>query len=56
MLRVFREVIGVEKAMKQQILKAIEQEWLLAITDRHAQSLTGTVAQILDFLFDAMGM
>eukprot|EP00554_Chaetoceros_debilis_P003530 CAMPEP_0194094552 /NCGR_PEP_ID=MMETSP0149-20130528/54548_1 /TAXON_ID=122233 /ORGANISM="Chaetoceros debilis, Strain MM31A-1" /LENGTH=153 /DNA_ID=CAMNT_0038780251 /DNA_START=58 /DNA_END=516 /DNA_ORIENTATION=- len=46
-VRLFREVVGVEKALKQQILKAIEQDWLLAITDRNSQSLTGTVAQIL---------
>ena len=42
-VRLFREVVGVEKALKQQILIAIEQEWLLAITDRNSQSLTGTV-------------
>ena len=54
-VRHFREVTGIEKALKQQILKAIEQEWLLAITDRHTQSLTGTVAQILEFLFDTYG-
>ena len=54
-VRLFREVVGVENALKQQILKAIEQEWLLAITDRHTQSLTGTVAQILEFLFETYG-
>ena len=53
--RLFREVTGVEKALKQQILKTIEQEWLLAITDRNTQSLTGTISQILDFLFDTYG-
>ena len=35
-VRLFREVTGIEKALKQQILKAIEQQWLLAITDRHS--------------------
>ena len=54
-VRLFREVTGVEKALKQQILKAIEQQWLLAITDRNSQSLTGTIAQILEFLFDTYG-
>ena len=54
-LRAFREVTGVEKAIKQQILKAIEQEWLLAITDRHAQCLQGSIAQILEFLFTTYG-
>ncbi len=54
-LRLFREVTGVEKALKQQILKAVEQQWLLAITNRHSQSLTGTIAQILEFLFDTYG-
>ncbi len=54
-MRVFREVTGVEKALKQQIIKAVDQQWLLAITDRNTQSLTGTVAQILDHLFDTYG-
>ncbi len=54
-VRLFREVTGVEKALKQQILKAIEQQWLLAITNRNSQSLTGTVAQVLEFLFDTYG-
>lgn len=54
-MRQFREVTGVEKALKQQILKALEQEWLLAITDRNTQSLTGTIAQILEHLFDTYG-
>ena len=54
-LRLFREVTGVEKALKQQILKAVEQQWLLAITDRHTQSLTGSISQILEFLFDTYG-
>ena len=54
-VRLFREVTGVEKALKQQIIKAIEQQWLLAITDRNSQSLTGTVAQILEFLFETYG-
>ena len=54
-IRLFREVSGVEKSLKQQILKAIEQPWLLAITDRNSQSLTGTIAQIIEFLFDTYG-
>ena len=54
-IRLFREVSGVEKALKQQILKAVDRQWLLAITDRHSQSLTGTIAQILEFLFDTYG-
>ena len=55
MRRLFREVIGVEKALKQHIKHDIEQEWLLAITDRNSQSLTGTVAQILEFLYNTYG-
>ena len=54
-MRLFREVTGVEKALKQQILKALDKEWLLAITDRNTQSLTGTVAQILEHLFETYG-
>ena len=54
-VRIFRETTGVEKALKQQIVKAVEQQWLLPITNRHSQSLTGTIAQILEFLFDTYG-
>ena len=39
----------------QQILEAIEQEWLLAIMDCHAQCLQGSIAQILEFLTTTHG-
>lgn len=52
---IFREVTVVEKEIKQQILKAIKQERLLAITDCHTQCLTGGIAKILEFLFSTFG-
>jgi hypothetical protein len=54
-MRLFREVTGVEKALKQQIIKALDKEWLLAIADHNTQSLSGTVAQILEHLFETYG-
>jgi hypothetical protein len=49
-VRLFREYNGVEKALKQQIRKAVDQSYLLAIHDRTSNSLSGTVHTILDYL------
>ena len=49
-VRVFREYNGVEKALKQQIRKAIDESYLLAIHDRTSNSLSGTVHTICDYL------
>jgi hypothetical protein len=49
-LRLFREVQGVEKALIQQIVQAIEAPYLASIRDRTSNSLQGTVYQILDHL------
>jgi hypothetical protein len=48
-IRIFREFNGVEKALKQQIRKAINESYLLAIHDRTSNSLSGTVHTILDY-------
>ena len=54
-LRVFREVTGVDKALKQQITKAIHPDYLLAIRNRQTNSLSGTIAQVLGYLFTTYG-
>ena len=54
-MRIFREVTGVDKALKQQIAQAIQPVYLLAIRDRTTNSLSGTVSQILDYLFTTYG-
>jgi hypothetical protein len=54
-LRLFREVLGVEKALIQQIVKALDAPYLIALRDRNSNSLTGTVYQILDHLHEVYG-
>jgi hypothetical protein len=54
-LRLFREVLGVEKALIQQIVKALDAPYLIALRDRNSNSLTGTVYEILDHLHEVYG-
>jgi hypothetical protein len=54
-LRLFREVQGVEKALIQQIVKAVEPTYLAALRNRSSNSLTGTVNTILDHLQTVYG-
>ena len=49
-VRIFREYNGVEKALKQQLRKAIDESYLLAIHDRTSNTLAGTVHSINDYL------
>ncbi len=54
-MRLFREVQGVEKALMQQIVQAVESPYLAAIRDRNSNSLQGTVHQILEHLQTVYG-
>jgi methyl-accepting chemotaxis protein len=54
-IRIFREVQGVEKALIQQIVQAVEPNYLSAIRDRASNSLRGTVYEILSHLQDSYG-
>jgi type II secretory pathway component PulJ len=54
-IRLFREVQGVEKALIQQIVQAVESPYLASIRDRNTNSLTGTVFQILEHLQTVYG-
>jgi hypothetical protein len=49
-IRLFREVQGVEKALIQQIVQAVEAPYLMALRERSSNSLRGTVTQILEHL------
>ena len=49
-VRIFWEYNGVEKALKQQLCKAIDESYLLAIHDRTSNTLSGTVHSIRDYL------
>jgi light-regulated signal transduction histidine kinase (bacteriophytochrome) len=54
-LRLFREVQGVEKALIQQIVQAVEAPYLAAIRDRTSNSLQGTVHTVLEHLQSVYG-
>jgi hypothetical protein len=54
-LRIFREVQGVEKALLQQIVQAVEAPYLASLRDRTSNSLRGTVYEILDHLQTVYG-
>jgi hypothetical protein len=49
-LRLFKEVQGVEKALIQQIVKAVDAPYLTAIRDRASNSLRGPIRSILQHL------
>jgi hypothetical protein len=54
-LRLFREVKGVEKALIQQIVKAIEPTYIAPLCDCNSNSLRGTVNDILAHLQTTYG-
>jgi hypothetical protein len=54
-IQLFREVQGVEKALIQQILQAVEAPYLSSIRDRDSNSLRGTVHDILTHLQEVCG-
>lgn len=49
-IRLLREHHGVEIELKQQLRKAIDKSYLLALHDRTSNTLSGTVHTILDYL------
>ena len=54
-LRLFREVLGVENALKQQLIKAVDSSFLEAIRDPVTYVLEGTIADNLTFLMTTYG-
>ena len=54
-LRVFYEVRGVEQALIQQIVSAIDQQYLIALRNRQTGQFTGNVLQILQYLHQTYG-
>jgi type II secretory pathway component PulJ len=54
-IRIFREVQGVEKALIQQIVQAVEAPFLSSLRDRSSNSLRGTVYEILSHLQEMYG-
>jgi hypothetical protein len=54
-IRIFGEVQGVDKALIQQIVQAIEAPYLSSIRDRASNSLRDSVYEILSYLQDVYG-
>ena len=54
-LRIFREVTSVENALKQQIVGAVEPQYLQALRDPTTSRLNGTIPEIMKHLFLVYG-
>lgn len=54
-LRLFREVLGVTNALKQQISKAVDSTYLDAIRSTETYELQGTVTDIIQYLMTTYG-
>ena len=50
-MRIFREVSGVENALKQQIVAAVEPQYIQALQDQTTGRLNGTIAEVMKHLF-----
>ena len=53
--RVFREMVGVENALKQQIVAAVEPQYIQALRDPVTGKLNGTIYDIIKHLMDVYG-
>ena len=54
-LRVFRETTGVENSLKQQVVSAVEPQYIEALRNPTTGKLNGTIAEIIKHLFDVYG-
>ena len=54
-LRSFHEVHNVEKSLKQQIVAALEPQYLKAIWNRTTQTITRTIPETIEFLMEQYG-
>ena len=53
--RLFREVIGVEQALRQQLVAAVEPKFLCTLQTPGTNKLTQTIPAIFDHLFSTYG-
>ena len=53
--RAFRELIGVERALIQQIVSALEPKYLRALRNPVTGKITKTIPEIFEYLFDTYG-
>ena len=54
-VRIFYEVLGVENALKQQLIKAIDSSYLEAVRDPVTYDLQGTICDTLTYLLTTYG-
>eukprot|EP00957_Ditylum_brightwellii_P009790 738395-Ditylum_brightwellii.AAC.1 len=54
-LRLFREVSNKERTLIQQIVKALDSKYLMAIQNLVTNKITRTIHEILEYLFDTYG-
>ena len=52
-IRLFREVKGIEKALRQQIVTAINPQYLSSLQNRQTNSINATIPEILQHLYDS---
>ena len=53
--RLFREVLGVERALIQQIVTAVEAKYLKALRNSVTNKITKTIPEIFHYLFETYG-
>ena len=54
-LRLYNECNNVEQALRQQIAKAVEEAYLLALRNRHTRTIVHPIQYIINFLFQNHG-
>ena len=54
-VRLFRQVLGVERALIQQIVSAIEPKFLKALRNPVTNKITKSIPEIFEYLFDTYG-
>jgi hypothetical protein len=54
-VRMFCEVMGVEKALHQQIVAAVGSDFLAALRNRHSNAITDSISDVLAYLFNTYG-
>jgi hypothetical protein len=54
-MKVYREYLGVEQALKKQIVAAVEPRWLQALRNHISNSITMPVLDIINYLYRTHG-
>lgn len=54
-LRLFREMLAVERTIIQQIVAAVDGKFLSAIRNTHTNKINKSIPEILEYLFDTYG-